>query len=160
MPKELQALTARWNDVQKRLDDVWGDLAKLIMQYRNVQSGAWPRFVTLLEMLDERLGELNARSARDPQAAGDQQVKKLLAEIDKVAGICVRIQNEYWQKRESTTVFKDLSALQKDLDKVIKEKSGFFSTSKSVPLLKTMRLSVNTMAAEAQFFLKDQPPKP
>ncbi|HEY2167712.1 MAG TPA: hypothetical protein VGH01_11135, partial [Jatrophihabitantaceae bacterium] len=99
MPKELAALTVRWTSVQKRVDAVWGDLSHLIMQYRNPQSGAWPRFVTMLEMLEERLQELGAKSARDPAAAKDPQVKKLLAEIDNVAGICLKISKEYWQKK-------------------------------------------------------------
>lgn len=158
MPKELAALTARWQGVEKRIDAVWPDLASLIMQYRNQQSGAWPRLVTLWEMLEERLGELGATSARHPAAAGDAQVKKLVAEIDNVAGICVKLSKEYWQKKG--TVFDELLTLQKDVEKAVKGKSGIFSRSQSLPLLKTLRGTVNTMVAEARFFTKDQPPKP
>ena len=158
MAKELAALSARWTIVEKRVDAVWGDLAHLIMQYRNIQSGAWPRYVTLCEMLEERLEQLGARAPVDPRAAGDAEVKKLVAELVKVSEICVKIQKEYYEKKG--TVFADLSNLQKDVQKAVKNKSGIFSRSQSLPALKQMQATVNTFVAEARFFLKDEPPKP
>jgi hypothetical protein len=158
MAKQLQALTQSWADVQNRVDAVWGDLSSLIMQYRNPQSGSWPRLVTLLDVLNERLAELGANSAQDAAAANDTQVKKILAEIDNVKQVCRKISKEFWATRG--TVFRDLDDLQKEFERVVKEKSGIFSRSSSLPALKTLRASVNSVVADAKFFLKDSPPKP
>ena len=155
MPKQLQALRTRWVDVQADLDKVWGDLAKLIMQYRNVQSGAWPRLITLYEMLDERLAELGVESVSERK--NDPQLKTLMAEIGKVRALCRKISAQYWERKG--TAFDDLRTLQRDFEKAIKEKKSTFF-SQSLPALKKLQKSVNTMNANAQFFLKDEPPKP
>lgn len=160
MAKQLAALSMRWWDLEPKLRTVWPDLASLIMQYRNQQSGSWPRLVVLFEMLDERLGKLGANSAQDAVAARDMQVKKLLLEIAGTKKICQKVSTEYWQLRNSTTAFKDLGVLVADVEKAVKDKSGFFSNSKSLPLLKTLKDSVAMMAADARHLLKDEPHKP
>jgi hypothetical protein len=161
MPKQLQLLSTRWQDVEKRYDAVVPQMYPIIMQYRNVQSGAWPRLVTLHDMLAERLAELGAQNATAPPAATDPQVKTLLKEIDNTKALCRRFSKQFYDLAgKMNPVFKDLETLRNDLDKVIKEKSGFFTRSNSVGEIRKLRGTVSTLIANTQFVLRDRPVKP
>jgi hypothetical protein len=160
--KQLVPLSKRWWDVDDRVKEVWGDLASLIMQFNHPNSGAYSRLADMLEMLEERLGALGANTAQDAAAAADKQVQQLLAEIDRAKVSCRKISTQYWQLRSGPkgAVFDELKVLKRDLEKVVKEKSGIFARSKSVPVLKELMNAAKMLDADAYNLLRGAPLKP
>jgi hypothetical protein len=160
--KQLVPLSKRWWDVEDRVKDVWPDFTALIVQFNHPESGAWARLVDMYDMLDQRLGALGANTAQDPAAVNDNEIKLLLAEINKGKALCRKISTQYWQLRTGpkAVVFKELAKLKLDLEKVVKEKSGIFARSKSLPVLKELMNAAKSLNADAEHMMKDAPPKP
>jgi septal ring factor EnvC (AmiA/AmiB activator) len=162
MPGKLAALSAEWNDLSKRFQQVVPQTSKLIMQYYNPSSGAWRRLLEMHAMLGQRLAALGVADAADPAAADDDEVKTLLAEIVETKAQCRRLSQEFWQLAPTVNqMLTDFKDLKEALDKVIKEKSSVFKSSKSVDELKALRGVVNTTWVDFRAALRDDPmPKP
>lgn len=158
MAQQLKALSDTWDNVNTRLLAVWGDLTQLIAEYQHPNSGAWPRVVDMYEMLEERLAALGANTAQDPAAANDNQVQRLVTEIDRGKALCRKKATEFYAKKGN--VFRDLGQLKAEVDRVYKSKAGFLSRSKSVPALKNLQATVSTMLADANQMLTLQPHRP
>lgn len=144
MPKQLEALSAVWTGLDKRMQQTNAKMYPLITQFYNPQSGSFRRLMDMYAMLGQRLQTLGAADASAPEAADDDEVKTLLAEIAQVKVTCQRLSKEFWAlKPQVNRIIDELEDLNKALRKVVKEKSKLFTVSSSVAELRKLSDLVN-----------------
>jgi hypothetical protein len=145
MPKELARVVASYKDISSRAEPLLKELASHERDYVIVRD----RLILLMDDLVEELTKLGVKTAADPKAANNSVVKGLVRETGKYLALVTDR-----DKLFSATVKKvdavraDLAKLQKDVLAVTKAKSGFFSTSKSLPKLKALSVTLGQFADE------------
>lgn len=143
MPRELARVTSAFADIQKRVGPMLENMDRLNNNFWNETSGNWGRYYAGLDMLADRLKQLAVPTASDPKAAADGEVKTLLQGIAKAKADCLGISKQYWGTAQRVdAISREVVALKTDVDKVIKEKSGLFKRSNSIPELKKLSQSL------------------
>ena len=143
MPKELQRVTTTWDNLSDKVRPLLPALDEREKQYIIMRD----RLITLLEGLQEELTRLKAKTAADPQAAKDPMVKRYVKEIQNYLVVTDNHAKQFAATAKQVAAARgELVKLQKDVLAVTKAKSGFFSTSKSLPKLKDLSTKLNDFA--------------
>jgi hypothetical protein len=151
MPKELARVSSAYVDVQKRVTPMLENLERLDNNFWNATSGNWGRYYAGVDALADRLKELNVKSAADPKAASDNEVKTLLKGIATAKADALAISKEFWTTAKRVdAIRREVLTLEADVLKVTKEKSGIFTKSNSLPQLKKLSGTLHELAAELQ----------
>jgi hypothetical protein len=161
MPKELARVSAAYVDVQKRVTPMLENLERLDNNFWNATSGNWGRYYAGVDALADRLKELNVNSAADPKAVSDNEVKTLIKGITTAKADSLAISKEFWTTAKRVdAIRREVLTLEADVLKVIKEKSGFFAKSNSLPPLKKLSGTLHELAAELQAATHTGPHQP
>lgn len=151
MPKELARVVSQYTE----LNDRWRRLEGLLTDRLN-------NYIVLRDIYSECLKELanackeaGVRTPSDPSLKArpkeEAAVKSMLKQADKY-GSLLAARREEWDDMslKVAEVRDDAIALHKNVLAVIKAKSGFFSTSKSLPALKKYATDLQTFAKTLQ----------
>jgi hypothetical protein len=161
MPKELARVSTAYLDIQKRVTPMLDNLARLDNNFWNETSGNWGRYYGGVDLLAERLAKLGVNSATDPKAASDNEVKTLVKGIAKAKADALVISKDFWNTAKRVdAIRREVLKLEADVLKVIKDKSGFLSRSKSLPQLKKLSVTLHELAADLESATLTGPHKP
>jgi hypothetical protein len=145
MPKELARVMARYADIQDKAAPVLAELRTYERDYILMTSN----LSVAADELADRLKSLNVRNAADPRAAKDSQVIGYLKLCQKYELLIKDRQPAYSATaKKADTICAEIVKLEKDVAVVIKAKSGFFSTSKSLPKLKALSTKLHEFAVD------------
>lgn len=161
MGKQLAILSADLKDIQSRVNPMLKTMDTLDNNFWNDTTGNWGRYYVGLDLLAERLRQLNAQDASAPAAAGDALVQKILAAIASDKADCKRISTEYWGTAARVeAIAREVEALKTKVDKVIKDKDSIFKKSKSLPDLQALSRELATFKNTLGTALLRGPHKP
>lgn len=154
MPRELARLTTEFKDIKKRLEPFLDNMDRLNNNFWNETNGNWNRFFSGVDMLADRLKEIGANSILDDKAKSDGEVKTIAKGIADAKADCIKISKEYYVFADRVRgVRREIAVLQKDVDKVIKEKSGIFTRSKSLPQIKQIKTDLAKLDSDLNLLL-------
>jgi hypothetical protein len=145
MPKELARVMARYADIQDKAAPVLAELRIHERDYVLLTS----YLSVAYDDLADRLKSLNVRDAADPRAAKDRLVIGCLENCEKYE-LLVKARHKAYSAtaKKADTICAEIVKLEKDVAVVIKAKSGFFSTSKSLPKLKALSTKLHEFAVD------------
>jgi hypothetical protein len=105
------------------------------------------RLFVATEGLVDQLTALRVSTAADPRAANDPVVMDMLEECEKYKMLMADRHALYsTTAKKADTIRAEVLKLEKDVGAVVKAKSGFFSTSKSLPQLKALSTALHKFA--------------
>lgn len=143
MPKELARVMARYADIRTKV----GPLLKELEDHERTYLTMRDYYFVASEELIDRLTSLKAKTAADPRAAKDPGVMDTLESIEKYKTLMADRHAFYHATAKKVDPIRaELVKLEKDVAAVIKAKSGFFSTSKSLPQLKALTTTLHKFA--------------
>jgi predicted nucleic acid-binding Zn-ribbon protein len=141
VPKELAKVSADFEDARKRVAPMVEKLDNLNNNYWNETAGVWNRYFAGVDMLSERLRGLGVQNAA--AAANDNEVKTLVKGIADAKADALKISKDFWNEAKRVqAIVKELETLRKQIQVLIKQKSGLLSRSKSVPALTALEKEV------------------
>ena len=151
MPKELARVVSQYTDLQDR----WRKLEGLLTDRLNSYIVLRDIYTACLEELATACKEAGVKTPSDPSLKAKPKdaaaVKAALKQADKY-GSLLAARREEWDDMslKVADVRDDAIALHKNVLAVIKAKSGFFSTSKSLPALQGYAGSLQKFAKTLQ----------
>jgi hypothetical protein len=147
MPKELARVVAHFDDIKGRVSPLMRELADHEREYI-LMSG---NLFAAREALVERLRALKVQTAADPAAAKDAEIAHILKINNKFELLKSDRHAAYvTTAKKLHTVRAEVAQLEKEVAAVTKAKSGFFSTSKSLPKLSALSKSLKKFTDELQ----------
>jgi hypothetical protein len=147
VPKELARVMTRYAELQKKVAPLLHELHDHEMTYIGMRD----RMFLATDELVERLTALKATSAADPRAARDPAVQDSLEQLEKYKSLMAD-RHAFFEivSKKVDAIRVEAGKLEKDVAAVIKAKSGFFSTSKSLPQLKALAANLIKFADELE----------
>ena len=147
MPRELARVMTEYQALRKTADPLLSELStreKDYILFRDV-------VIAAAGDLARRLAELKVTDASDPRAANDPAVADWMETHEKFASLMADRHAFLGQAaKQAQAIRAKVVKLNKDVDAVIKAKSGFFSRSKSLPQLKTLSAALFAFADELE----------
>lgn len=147
MPKELARVMTSYKQLSAKAGPLLSELKDHEHDYIIMRDGVF----AVAEELAKRLKALGAPNAADPRAAKDPHVQDLLEDLEKFKTLMADRDAFYRAVSKKVDVVRsDALKLEKDVQAVIKAKSGFFSRSKSLPQLKALSTNLHKFADDLE----------
>jgi hypothetical protein len=147
MPKELARVMARYNNMQNQVKPLLSELTDHGHDYILMRD----HLSIFLDQLAGQLKDLGVKTAADPRAAKDAGVMDTLEEIEKRKLLMADRHAQFGTAAKKVDPIRaEVVKLQKDVVAVVKAKSGFFSTSKSLPQLKALSTTLLRFADDLE----------
>ena len=147
MAKTLDKLSVELADIHKRVDPMLERMERLDNNFWNATAGCWNRYYAGIDMLAEHTQSLGQKAGDQVGLATDKESRELMNGIEIAKKDCLKISKEYWTTAmRVNAIAKEVLALKKQTDEVVKKKSKAFRKSSSVADIKTLSKVLNTFA--------------
>lgn len=147
MPKELARVMTGYKQLAAKAGPLLSELKDHEHDYVIMRDGVFE----LAAELAKRLKSLGAANAADPRAAKDGHVQDLLDDLEKFKTLMADRDAFYRAVSKKVDVVRgEALKLEKDVQAVIKAKSGLFTRSKSLPQLKSLSTTLHQFADDLE----------